>query len=136
MRRMTARTLYVALLRLHPAEFKRNFASEMLATFDEAVESFSPAWLLREAAASALRQHLLRRPAGRAAAADGAVGLISGVYPLMEPFELRAERLLLAVVLTCCMLMTVFPVGDSLIRAEKAHTLIRNGVKNAPMSRL
>jgi hypothetical protein len=107
---MSARSLYVALLRLHPAEFKRNFASEMLRTYDEAVESFSPAWLLREAAASVLRQHLLRRPVDPVAAADGAVGLISGVYPLVEPFELRAERLLLAVVLSVSMLRTVFPI--------------------------
>ncbi len=105
-----ARSLYVALLRLHPAEFRRNFASEMLSTYDEAVESFSPAWLLREAAVSVLRQHLLRQPADPVAAADGTVGLISGVYPLIEPFELRAERLLLAVVLSVCLLRTVFPV--------------------------
>jgi hypothetical protein len=110
MRATIARSLYVALLRLHPEEFQRRYASEMLATFDEAVQSFSPAWLLREAVASVLRQHLLRRPADPVAAADGPVGLISGVYPLMEPFELRAERLLLAVVLSVTMLRTVFPI--------------------------
>ncbi len=108
MRHANARTLYIALLRLHPAEFQRSFASEMLSTFDEAVDSFSPAWLLREAATSVLRQHLLRRPVDPVAAGGG-VGLISGVYPLMEPFELRAERLLLAVVLSVSLLRTVFP---------------------------
>ena len=86
--KVAARTLYIALLGLHPAEFRRNFALDMLSTFDEAAGTssgtFSPAWLLREAAASAVRQHLLRRPVPQAAAAGGAVGLFAGVYPFIE----------------------------------------------------
>lgn len=53
------RSLYIQLLRLHPAAFRRRYGDEMLAIFDEAGQ---PAPLLADAALSLARQWLLRQP--------------------------------------------------------------------------
>ena len=100
-----ARALYGGLVRLHPLEFRRMFGAEMLQSFEEAAVEFGVGWLLWEACISMLRQHLLQpmEPARTVPAVRA--GLRSGVYPYVEPFELKAERLTLALVLALLLLL-------------------------------
>jgi len=54
------RALYQCLLWMHPPQFRREFAGEMLWIFESSVETEGPANLLSDAAASLARQWLLR----------------------------------------------------------------------------
>lgn len=53
------RSVYRALLRLHPPEFRRRFAAEMLWIFDEAAEVHGSLSLLADGFVSLLRQWVL-----------------------------------------------------------------------------
>jgi len=66
------RTVYRGLLWLHPRDFRRGFAAEMLWIFDEAAAAEGKGRLLLDGAASLARQWLLRRGAWKALAAAGA----------------------------------------------------------------
>jgi len=73
------RLLYVCLLRLHPKDFRRRYAEEMLGIFDQESGVANRSGLLADAFVSVGRQHLLRReyrkrssPSGRfPVSADG-----------------------------------------------------------------
>jgi hypothetical protein len=71
MRTRWSRSLYLLLLRLHPAEFRRRFADEMLAIFDQAAPEQGKAGLLADGALSVLRQRLADRPQADAPVAAG-----------------------------------------------------------------
>ena len=107
-----SRTMYGVLIRMYPKELRQAFGREMLETFDEASEEFGPGWLLWEASISVLRQNIMR--AGKQSVVVAPVsraGLMSGVYPYVDPFELRATRLMLALILTL-LLTASFQVQD------------------------
>ena len=111
MRHSSARAVYSALIALHPRNFRKAFAGELLATFDEAVESYGAAWLLWEIAGSVLRQHILREPEPEYEIAPCcAVGLRSGIYPLVGPYEYLLRKLLLASLLTSILFRLVGPI--------------------------
>ncbi len=68
-----ARKLYVILLTLHPAQFRRRFALEMLAIFDEASAQGSKLPLLADGVLSLMRQWVYpHRPMVAAPAPDDA----------------------------------------------------------------
>lgn len=53
-------SLYVLLIRLHPASFRKRFGGEMLWIFDETANSWGVGALLVDAILSLLRQWLIR----------------------------------------------------------------------------
>jgi len=67
------RSLYAALLHLHPRRFRQRFGEEMLAIFDEEKGTPKRLTFLLDAAASALRQHMLREPPISIAATESAM---------------------------------------------------------------
>src|SRR5438128_200401 len=69
------RSLYRCLLRLHPAEFRRQFADEMLWIFDQVSGAESPASLFADGFLSLVRQWVLRAGMWKLAVA-GAGGLL------------------------------------------------------------
>jgi hypothetical protein len=75
------RTLYCALLRLHPRDFRLAFADEMLCIFDEAGNICGATSLLRDAGVSVLRQVLLRSGLWKWVAAG-----IAGLVPVIIAF--------------------------------------------------
>jgi CubicO group peptidase (beta-lactamase class C family) len=100
-RESLSRSLYRALLRLHPEAFRHEFACEMLWIFDEvsAVRSATP--LLADAAGSLARQWLLRSHTGETASSElqqpalrVAVELFAGEHILVPEDRLSARRLL------------------------------------------
>jgi hypothetical protein len=105
----TARALYTALLNLHPRPFRNHFGDEMLRTFEEAYADYGAAWLIRDLSGSLVRQRLLRRPEVEAAV-PCAVGLLSGVYPLVGPYEFLLTKLLLASLLTSILFQVIQPM--------------------------
>ena len=111
MTRSTARALYVALIHLHPRPFRNHFGDEMLQTFEEGCADYGTAWLIRDISRSLLTQRFLRRPEVEF---DGpvpcAVGLLSGVYPLVGPYEYLLTKLLLASLLTSILFQVIQPM--------------------------
>ena len=112
-----ARALYAGLVRLHPPGFRQMFGAEMLRIFEEAVGEFGVAWLLWEAWLSMLRQWLLQPVEPAKSVVPVGAGLRSGVYPYVEPFELRVERLILAFVLTLLLLLPLRVAGSGSVPA-------------------
>lgn len=111
MRRSTAKALYITLVNLHPRPFRNHFGNEMLQTFEEAYADYGGAWLLRDAWNSLLRQRFLRRPEVEFEAAVACpVGLLSGVYPLVGPYEFLLTKLLLASLLTSILFQVIQPM--------------------------
>lgn len=111
MTRSTARAIYFALVNLHPRQFRDHFGDEMLQTFDEACADYGTAWLLRDISGSLLRQRFLRRPEVEfEGAMPCAVGLLSGVYPLVGPYEFLLTKLLLASLLTSILFQVIQPM--------------------------
>jgi hypothetical protein len=110
--RSTARALYIAILQLHPRRFRSDFADDLLQTFEEAYEQYGAAWLICDLSGSLLRQRFLRRPevVYEAAAPGYAVGLRSGVYPLVGPYEFLLGKLLLASLLTSILFQVITPM--------------------------
>lgn len=64
------RSLYAALIRLHPCHFRQRFGEEMLAIFDLEIRSPARMALLLDAAFSVFRQHALREAPRPAAATE------------------------------------------------------------------
>jgi Ca2+-binding EF-hand superfamily protein len=119
---------YGWLIRLHPAPFRRQFAEEMLAIFDD-VSSCEHAGkdsaacktvygLFVDAAASLFRQWVLR-PEFRHAAADEAVPVAAGHAPLFASFD--GYKMRPAAVLSGCLLSVVvlWAVAIASLRPEK-----------------
>lgn len=100
MKKTAARTLYIALLRLHPAGFRRSFAGEMLLVFDEAGEAYGASWLLADAVASLLRQRLLRWPEDEQLSVSVEQSLLAGTYPMPRSPHLTVRKLSLAFLLS------------------------------------
>jgi hypothetical protein len=107
----SARALYVALLNLHPRHFRNHFGDEMLRTFEDAYADYGAAWLIRDLSGSLMRQRFLRRPEVEfETAVPCAVGLLSGVYPLVGPYEFLLTKLLLASLLTSILFQVIQPM--------------------------
>jgi uncharacterized protein (TIGR03435 family) len=79
------RQIYGLLLRLHPAEFRHEFAREMALDFEEALETHGSAWLYLDAAGSLARQWVA---AIASAVADPSSGpqpsLLAGNYVMLR----------------------------------------------------
>jgi hypothetical protein len=83
----------------------------MLRTFEEACADYGAAWLIRDLSGSLLRQRFLRRPEVEfEAAVPCTVGLLSGVYPLVGPYEFLLSKLLLASLLTSILFQVIQPM--------------------------
>ena len=74
------RALYRSLLWLHPREFRRQFAGEMLWIFDQAADSENTASLLGDGAVSLFRQWTLRSGLWKVAVAllGGLLEIVAG----------------------------------------------------------
>lgn len=105
-----ARTAYIAILSLHPREFRRSFGGEMLLVFDEAAEAYGASWLLADAATSLLRQRLLRWPGDEhQLVAPAEQSLLAGTYPMLRSPHLTARKLSLAFLLSLLSLTLIGP---------------------------
>jgi hypothetical protein len=94
---MRARSLYLFLLRLHPAPFRDKFEDQMLWIFDESVETRGAASLLLDAFLSLVRQWLLRPGSWRqtppSISIDGSTALSEQLHRKAETWHRRAWRL-------------------------------------------
>jgi uncharacterized membrane protein len=78
---MMTRTLYRWLVCLHPPAFRLRFEEELLWIFDESSDASGATPLLYDAAASVLRQWLVRTGMWK-----WAVGAVAGALPLLIGF--------------------------------------------------
>jgi hypothetical protein len=105
------RTFCVWLLRLHPAHFRRQFASEMLAIFDDPASRKNSRGLFTDAVFSLVRQWVLR-PQFRAVGADAVVPAGVPMFAGFDDYRLRRDALLYGGVLSVVLLSSVvFAIG-------------------------
>jgi Ca2+-binding EF-hand superfamily protein len=100
------RILYIWLLRLHPAPFRHNFASEMLTIFDDPASHETSRGLLTDAIVSLLRQWVLR-PEFRNAGADTVVAAVVPALATFDDYRLGPAVLLYGSVLSVVLLFSV-----------------------------
>jgi Ca2+-binding EF-hand superfamily protein len=106
------RILYVWLLRLHPAPFRRQFGSEMLTIFDDPASRESSRGLFTDAIVSLLRQWVLR-PEFRNAGADTVVPAVVPMFAGFDDYRLRPVAVLSGGVLSVVLLFSiVFAIGN------------------------
>jgi hypothetical protein len=105
------RALYGALVALHPRGFRASFGAEMLLIYDDAMRTHGEAWLVRDAAASLLRQWVLRGPETETSPGfESYMGLMSGQYPGARPPHLTAGKVSMAFVLSVLLTLLISPV--------------------------
>jgi Ca2+-binding EF-hand superfamily protein len=103
------RILYIWLLRLHPAPFKHQFASEMLAIFDDPAARENSRGLCTDAIVSLLRQWVLR-PQFRNASADAVVPAGVPLLASFDDYRLRPVAVLYGGVLSVVLLCSVVSI--------------------------
>lgn len=100
------RLIYRALLRLHPPYFRSRFAAEMLAIFDRSQGALATTWLVADAAASLLRQWLLRPQFWEAPVTQPTADGVP-LFQTFESFKPRTGALLDGAVLTVALFSLV-----------------------------
>jgi hypothetical protein len=117
------RSLYCAMLRLHPAQFRARFAEEMLSIFDEAQElgNRTALGLLADGLRSLARQWVLRPEAwdAPAASSEAVAGDDVPTFYTIDPFRPRAAAVIQGVTLS----LAVFFATCFAIRYSWIHVL-------------
>jgi hypothetical protein len=110
-----SRTLYASLLRLHPPAFRRQFATEMLWIFDEAIVSEGALVLLLDLLISVARQWLVRSAVWKVALAliGGALQVTAGGagWLVLNPRLTDKSHARMTPLMNELMLLTLWVVG-------------------------